>query len=142
MMKRFLTMFALVAVGALPALAEEKQEVPVDPVTGMKVAEGWELVRVHCTVCHSPQQFLQQKGTQSTWTDIIRWMQKSGGLWQFDADTESKIIAYLADNYGPDGAFRRAPIPGSLLPENPYMTGAKAEFEAKKKAGEVPVEAP
>jgi hypothetical protein len=89
-------------------------------------------------VCHSPKQYLQQRGTKSTWTDIIKWMQKSGGLWPLDADTESKIVTYLAENYGPSGSFRRAPIPVSLLPENPYLTGAKAEFEEKKKAGLIP----
>lgn len=123
----------LLAAGAL--VAQEKAEPPIDPVTGMKMAENWELVRVHCTVCHSPQQYLRQKGNESTWTDSIRWMQKSAGLWPLDADTESRIITYLATNYGPDEAFRRSPIPGNLLPVNPYATDARIEYEEKKKAG-------
>ena len=69
---------------------------------------------------------------------VIKWMQKHGGLWPLDADTETKIVTYLAENYGPSGSFRRAPLPVSLLPENPYLTGAKAEFEEKKKAGLIP----
>ncbi len=125
---------------ALAAGADEpKPDPPLDPVTGMKMAENWELVRAHCTVCHSPQQYLRQKGTESTWTDSIRWMQQSGGLWPLDRETETKIISYLAENYGPDEAFRRAPLPGNLLPPNPYLTEARAEFEEKKKAGLVPV---
>jgi len=118
---------------------DPKPEAPLDPVTGMKMAEGWELVRTHCTVCHSPQQYLRQKGTESTWTDTIRWMQGSAGLWPLDTETEKKIVTYLASNYGPDEAFRRAPIPGNLLPPNPYLTDTRAEFEEKKKAGLVPV---
>jgi hypothetical protein len=134
----------LVALLFLPALileaADPKEEIPLDPATGMKKAANWELVMAHCTVCHSPQQYLRQKGTESTWTDTIRWMQGSPGLWPLDPETERKIVTYLAENYGPDEAFRRAPIPGNLLPPNPYLTDARAEFEEKKKAGLVPVQ--
>ena len=134
--------FFLIALTILPLVtlraAEPKAEVPIDPVTGMKKAENWELVMAHCTVCHSPQQYLRQKGTESTWTDTIHWMQGSPGLWPLDPETEKKIVTYLAENYGPDEAFRRAPIPGNLMPPNPYLTDAKAEFEKMKKAGLVP----
>lgn len=124
----------------LTASAQEKKKEapPLDPVTGMKMAENWELVRAHCTVCHSPQQYLRQKGTQSTWSDTIDWMQKSGGLWPIDPESRAKIVTYLAENYGPDEAFRRAPIPGNLMPHNPYMTDSRAEYEKKKDAGLIP----
>lgn len=128
-------LFAAVVAGA----AEPKTEIPLDPATGMKMAEGWELVRAHCNVCHSPRQYLMQKGTESTWTDTIRWMRQSGGLWPLDPATEKTILGYLASNYGPDEAFRRAPLPRNLLPPNPYLTEARAEFEEKRKAGLVPV---
>lgn len=129
---------AILLFASLVRAEEPKPEPPLDPTTGMKMAEGWELVRVHCTVCHSPQQYLRQKGTESTWTDTIRWMQGSAGLWPLDAETEKKIVTYLASNYGPDEAFRRAPIPGNLLPPNPYLTDTRAEFEEKKAAGLIP----
>jgi hypothetical protein len=128
----------LFAAAFVVRAVEPKAEVPLDPATGMKMAEGWELVRAHCTVCHSPQQYLRQKGTESTWTDTIRWMQRSGGLWPLDPATEKTIITYLASNYGPDAAFRRAPLPGNLLPPNPYLTDARVEFEEKQKAGLIP----
>ena len=103
------------------------------------MAENWELVRVHCVVCHSPQQFLRQRGTEATWTGVIRWMQKSGGLWKLDEDTEKKIISYLAANYQPDPTkYRRAPIPATLMPENPYESETRREVEEKKKAGLIP----
>lgn len=130
---------AILLFAAVVHAEDPKPETPLDPATGMKIAEGWELVRTHCNVCHSPQQYLMQKGTESTWTDTIRWMQGSAGLWPLDPATEKTILTYLASNYGPDAAFRRAPIPGNLLPPNPYLTDARAEFEEKKKAGLVPV---
>ena len=51
---------------------------------------------------------------------MIRWMQKKQNLWEFDAATESSIIAYLSENYPPDEAQRRAAIPHELMPPNPY----------------------
>jgi hypothetical protein len=116
----------------------EKEEVPLDPVTGMKMTGDWVLVRSHCIICHSPQQFLRQKGTLSTWTEIIRWMQKSGGLWKLDPAIEKQIVTYLAANYGPSGDYRRAPIPATLMPENPYESEIKREVDAKRKAGLIP----
>lgn len=65
-------------------------------------------------------------------------MQKSGGLWPLTQDTETKIVTYLAQNYGPDEAFRRAPISGYLMPVNPYGSEAKREFEDKKKSEALP----
>ena len=130
---------AILLFAAVVHAEDPKPETPLDPATGMKISEGWEHVRTHCNLCHSPQQYLMQKGTESTWTDTIRWMQGSAGLWPLDPATEKTILTYLASNYGPDAAFRRAPIPGNLLPPNPYLTDARAEFEEKKKAGLVPV---
>lgn len=136
-MRRLLGFLWVLGLPILPLAGQEAKpaEPPLDPLTGMKIAENWELVRTHCTVCHSPQQYLRQKGNESTWTDTIRWMQKSGGLWPLDPETERRIIAYLATHYGPDEAFRRAPIPGTLMPVNPYATDARLEYEEKKKAG-------
>ena len=36
------------------------------------------------------------------------------------ADTEARIIAYLAENYPPDAAQRRAALSPDLMPPNPY----------------------
>jgi predicted nucleic acid-binding OB-fold protein len=48
---------------------------------------------------------------------MIRWMQDSQNLWQFQADTEAQILDYLAENYPPQPKRRRAPIPASLMPQ-------------------------
>lgn len=95
-------------------------EPEIDPATGFRISGDWELVRAHCTGCHSPRLITQQRGSAEHWLKLIRWMQEKQNLWQFDADTESRIIAYLADNYPPDAARRRAAIPREMMPPNPY----------------------
>ena len=94
----------------------------LDPATGLIVAEDWEIVRANCTPCHSAKLVTQQRGTAEQWLAMIRWMQAKQNLWPFDENTESRIIAYLADNYPPDAARRRAAIPPALMPPNPYST--------------------
>ena len=101
------------AIAAKPAL---------DPTTGLVMARDWEIVRAHCTGCHSAKLITQQRGTAQQWLTMIRWMQAKQNLWQFDDDTERRIIAYLANNYPPDAARRRAAIPASLMPPNPYAS--------------------
>lgn len=100
-----------------PAVAAEVQ---IDPVTGFKMTGDWELVRGNCTACHSAKLITQQRGTAQQWLAMIRWMQKKQNLWQFDPGTESRIIAYLSENYPPEAARRRAAIPPDLMPPNPY----------------------
>jgi len=137
---RFLFLFFCVLILRSACAAEE--QIPLDPVTGMKMTGDWEIVRNHCIICHSPKTFLQQRGTESTWADTLVWMQKHGGLWKLEPAVEKSIINYLAANYGPGDKFRRAPIPLSLMPANPYATDARLEAEAKKKAGLIPAASP
>lgn len=87
-----------------------------DPATGLKVSPGWELVRAHCGGCHSHALVTRQRADRQTWLDIIRWMQASQNLWQFEAQTEAQILDYLAANYPPQANRRRAAIPPSLMP--------------------------
>lgn len=102
---------------AEPAVAEV---IKTDPLTGFKMTGDWELVRGNCTACHSAKLVTQQRGTAEQWLAMIRWMQKKQNLWQFDPVTEERIVAYLAENYPPDAARRRAAIPPDLMPDNPY----------------------
>ncbi len=121
-------------LGCLVALswlfAADKAEPELDPLTGLKIAPGWELVRNHCVTCHSAKQFLQQRGTRETWRSVIVWMQQRAGLWPLDAETETTILDYLEANHGPGAEFRRAPIPAHLMPPNPYASAARQEFES------------
>lgn len=97
------------------------EETRIDPVTGFRMTGDWELVRGNCTACHSAKLITQQRGTAAQWLAMIRWMQKKQNLWQFDPVTEERIVAYLAENYPPDAARRRAAIPPDLMPDNPYV---------------------
>lgn len=139
MKPRFSHLLALAAASLLPHFglnatdAPEIVDIAIDPATGMKMTGDWELVRNHCIACHSPQQFLRQKGTLSTWTQVMQWMQKSGGLAPLPAETEGKILAYLSQNYGPGEAYRRAPIPATLMPVNPYVSEARKQYEQSQK---------
>ena len=102
-----------------PAVAAEPA---LDPVTGLKMAGDWEIVRANCTACHSAKLITQQRGSKQQWLTMIRWMQKKQNLWAFDPDTEQRIIDYLAEQYPPSDAQRRAAIPPDLMPPNPYSS--------------------
>ena len=93
-----------------------------DPVSGLKMTGDWQIVRANCTVCHSGKLVTNQRGTSDQWLTMIRWMQAKQNLWQFDPVTEGKIITYLAENYPPAAAQRRAALAPDLMPPNPYRT--------------------
>jgi hypothetical protein len=96
------------------------EDIDKDPFTGLAMVGDWELVRNNCIACHSARLVTQQRGDKNQWLAVIRWMQKKQNLWEFDPDTETKIIAYLAENYPPQEAQRRRAIPRDLMPANPY----------------------
>ncbi len=109
--------FALLA--PLPAGAQEA--VPEkDPESGFVIAEGWEVVKAQCTVCHSAKLVTQNHGTRHHWAYLIRWMQETQGLWQFPEPMQAQILDYLAEYYGPKDSYRRRPLPPEARPENPY----------------------
>lgn len=101
----------LIALCVAPAAAAE-----IDEHTGLVIAPGWEIVRANCGGCHSYKLVTAQRADRQTWTDIIRWMQATQNLWQFDPEVESRMLDYLAENYPPQATRRRAPIPPSLMP--------------------------
>ncbi len=96
------------------------QEAEIDASTGFRMTGDWELVRANCIACHSAKLVTQQRGTAAQWLSMIRWMQEKQNLWQFDPDVETRIVAYLAENYPPSEKRRRAAIPPELMPPNPY----------------------
>jgi mono/diheme cytochrome c family protein len=105
------------------------QEAEFDAYSGLRMTGDWELVRNNCIACHSARLITQQRGSEAQWLNMIRWMQAKQNLWQFDALTESKIIAYLAENYPPQADRRRAAIPPDLMPPNPFAPPAKQPDE-------------
>ena len=81
------------------------------------LSEDWvnapelELVRGHCTGCHSSQLILSQRLSRRDWLLTIRLMQAQHGLWPL-GDFEEPILSYLATHYGPDETAyaRRKPL--------------------------------
>jgi hypothetical protein len=116
----------------LLAGAAQSQEAQLDPMSGLKMTGDWEIVRANCIACHSPKLITQQRGSSDQWLSMIRWMQKKQNLWQFDAETENRIITYLADNYPPQDDRRRMAIPPDLMPPNPYAPPTKEPDDARQ----------
>ena len=104
----------LILVALWPGLA---MAASIDESSGLIKSPGWEQVRTHCGGCHSHALVTSQRADRQTWLDIIRWMQATQNLWQFQAETEAQILDYLAANYPPQADRRRAPIPPSLMPQ-------------------------
>jgi cytochrome c5 len=108
---------AMVAVAVL-VLPPAAAAVETDAESGLIVAPGWDTVKTNCTVCHSAQFITWQRGDRETWLSMIRWMQKTQGLWQLPPDTENTILDYLATNYPPGKASRRKNLPPAAMPAN------------------------
>ena len=79
----------------------------VDVLSGLKVDQHWQLVRGTCTACHSAKMITQSRATREGWEQMIRWMQKTQGLWDL-GPSEGPILDYLAANYAPEESGRRA----------------------------------
>ncbi len=115
----------LVSAMALPLPAGSQPSYDED--TGLVIAPGWEQVKAKCTRCHSPKLIIGQRGSRTTWTEIIRWMQDTQGLEQFTAEEEQSLLDYLAANYAPGATARRKPLDAALLPPNPYSSAYPSE---------------
>ncbi len=74
--------------------------------TGLVYAEGFDMVRADCTACHSAKLVTQNRATRDGWKDMIRWMQKTQGLWDLGKN-EPIILDYLAKHYAPQEIERR-----------------------------------
>ena len=88
----------------------------IDTGSGLILAPGWDTVKANCTACHSANVITFQRGDRNAWTSMIRWMQKTQGLWQFDEKTEDTILTYLTANYPPGKSTRRRNLPPRDLP--------------------------
>ena len=92
------------------ASADDDYDKVVDGIhvqSGLIFAEGFEIVRGTCTPCHSAKLVTQNRATRDGWEQMIRWMEKTQGLWDLGAN-EPIILDYLAANYAPEEVGRRA----------------------------------
>lgn len=107
----------ILLTAAASAMATEQPAYNQDEASGLIMAPGWETVKGHCTGCHSARVITTQRGDRATWESMIRWMQRTQGLWQFPGEIETTILNYLATNYPPGKPSRRPNLPVSLLPK-------------------------
>ncbi len=101
---------------ALAALAGDLRGDEATPADALVRAPDWEIAARHCGACHSYRLVTAQRGDARFWTDVIRWMQRTQGLWEIEAKEEARLIAYLADAYGEEEWGRRPPLSPRLLP--------------------------
>ena len=114
--RRMIVCMVLVLGLSTSALSIQAQEkTTYDPITGLVIDENYDIVRAHCTACHSAKLVTQNRMTRDNWLETIRWMQKSQGLWPLGVQ-EQKILDYLETHYSPIAISRRSPIPSYLMP--------------------------
>lgn len=76
----------------------------------LKDGVGVDLVRAHCSGCHSLSLVTSQRGDRDYWLNLIRWMQNTQNLWQIPAAQEAMILDYLAEHYDESVWGRRPPL--------------------------------
>lgn len=84
---------------------------PMDQATEiLKIDRGLEVVRAHCSGCHSLALVAQNRMSRKGWQNTIRWMQEKQGLWDL-GEAEAVILDYLERNYGvTERPWRRKPL--------------------------------
>ena len=92
----------------------DKVENGIHLASGLVFADHFELVRGNCTTCHSGKLIAQNRASREGWQQMIRWMQKTQGLWDLGKN-EPKILDYLATHYAPKEVGRRANIDVSAI---------------------------
>ncbi len=121
----FVVLLGFCLFSGLPVIGESQvgneTNIQIDLESGLKMASGWEIVKTNCTGCHSARLIIFQRGDRGTWLAIIRWMQKTQGLWNFDERTENTILSYLSTNYPPGKPVRRRNLPIDAMPLNPWL---------------------
>ena len=87
----------------------------LDPESRLVIAPGYDTVKTQCTVCHSAKLIIQNRADRNGWLQMIRWMQRSQGLWPL-GPSEGVILDYLETNYAPTASGRRPPLPNHQMP--------------------------
>ena len=82
---------------------------------GLVEAEGVNLVRGHCSACHSLSIVTSQRGDREYWLGLIRWMQETQNLWQLPREHEDAILSYLAEHYAETEWGRRINLTPALI---------------------------
>lgn len=76
--------------------------------------EGLEIVKRHCTGCHSERLITQNRMSRDRWADNIIWMQETQGLWDLGSELDP-VLDYLATHYAPIAVGRRSNLEEELI---------------------------
>ena len=82
---------------------------------GLIEADGVNMVRGHCSACHSLSIVTSQRGDRKYWLDLIRWMQATQNLWVIPQAHEEAILNYLSTHYAESDWGRRLNLEPSLI---------------------------
>ena len=77
---------------------------------------GDNLVRGHCSGCHSLLLVTAQRGDRAFWLKTIWWMQRTQNLWTLPPAQETAILDYLAEHYAESEWGRRPNLSPLLRP--------------------------
>ncbi len=80
----------------------------MDAETGLIIDEKLEMVKAHCTGCHSTKLIQQHRFTREGWIGKIRWMQTNHNLWDL-GESEKVVLDYLEKYYSPESAANKIP---------------------------------
>ncbi len=100
---------AVINSGRIIASVDDDFDKVVDGIhvqTGLVYDKGFDIVRGTCTACHSAKLVTQNRATKEGWTQMIRWMQETQGLWDL-GENEPLILNYLSTHYAPENIGRR-----------------------------------
>jgi hypothetical protein len=100
-------MFLGVLLTALPEFSRAAELIEGD---------GDDLVRGHCSGCHSLLLVTAQRGDRAYWLKTIRWMQRTQNLWTLPPAQETAILDYLAEHYAESEWGRRPNLSPLLRP--------------------------
>jgi len=94
-----------------PSLIPEKEiaEFKANAQRVLPAGIGKEQVINNCVHCHSSKLIAQNQASREGWLGMIRWMQKTQGLWPLGSN-EKTILNYLANNFSPENKGRRVPL--------------------------------
>lgn len=71
---------------------------------------GQEETYAICGACHSMRLVTQQGLSAERWDGLIDWMVEKQGMAPLEADERQRIVAYLAEHFGPDSRGRVDPM--------------------------------
>ena len=75
---------------------------PEDDYWGLPRTEGYELVYVYCSGCHSLEIVMQQSAAKERWRYMIDWMSEKQNMQPMPPEDDAVVFNYLVQYFGAD----------------------------------------